>query len=156
MNTTTQERKFVMWKLKSSRLSSMEACEVDHASQSTVVNLGKKQKGCFVWCIWIPVQKNTSGPDNFRILGGLLTIHHRCTCIWDWTEMPTVSFLMRAKTLNSARYPKSACNRCVIEHFGGICVFMLWLLCILTICWYISFWYWTELDIFPFLLKSKV
>ena len=60
---------------------------VDHPSQSTEVNLGKKQKWCSLWCPWSQVQQDTSGPDNFRILGCLWTIHHRCTCKWDWTEM---------------------------------------------------------------------
>ena len=55
-------------------------CEVDHPSQSTVVNLGKKQKLCSLWCLWSQVQQDTSCPDNFRILGCLWTIHHRCTC----------------------------------------------------------------------------
>ena len=62
-------------------------CEVDHPSQSTVVNLGRKQKWCSLWCPWSQVQQDTSGPDNFRIMGCLWTIHHRCTCKWDWTEM---------------------------------------------------------------------
>ena len=48
-------------------------CEINHPSQSTVVNLGKKQKWCFMWCPW-------SQWSNF-----VLTIHHRCK--WDWTEM---------------------------------------------------------------------
>ena len=72
-------------------------CEVDHPSQSTVVNLGKKQKSCSLWCLRFQVQQDTSGPDNFRILGCLWTIHHRCTCKWDWTEMLNVSFPLRAK-----------------------------------------------------------
>ena len=54
-------------------------CEVDHPSQSTVVNLGKKQNLCSLWCLWSQVQHDTSGPDNFRILGCLWTKHHRCT-----------------------------------------------------------------------------
>ena len=44
-------------------------CEVDHPSQSTEVNLGKKQKWCSLWYPWSQVQQDTSGPDNFRILG---------------------------------------------------------------------------------------
>ena len=62
-------------------------CEVDHPSQSTEVNLGKKQKWCSLWCPWYQVQQDTSGPDNFRILGCLWTIHHRCTCKWDWIKL---------------------------------------------------------------------
>ena len=73
-------------------------CEVDHPSQSTVVNLGRKQKWCSLWCPWSQVQQDTSGPDNFRILGCLWTIHHRCTCKWDLTEMLNVSFPLRNRT----------------------------------------------------------
>ena len=73
-------------------------CEVDHPCQSTEVNLGKKQKWCSLWCPWSQVQQDISGPDNFRILDCLWTIHHRCTCKWDWTEILTVSFPLRAKT----------------------------------------------------------
>ena len=76
-------------------------CEVDHPSQSTVVNLGKKQKWCSLLCPWSKVQQDTSGPDNFRIRGCLWTIHHRCTCKWDWTEMLYVSFPLRAKTVRN-------------------------------------------------------
>ena len=79
-------------------------CEVDHPSQSTEVNLGKKQKWCSLWCPWSEVQQDTSGPDNFRILGCLWTIHHRCTCKWDWTEMRTVSFPLIADCMKSASY----------------------------------------------------
>ena len=74
-------------------------CEVDHPSQSTAANLGKKQKWCSLWCHLSQVQQYTSIPDNFRILGCLWTIHHRCTCKWDWTEMLTDSFPLRAKTV---------------------------------------------------------
>ena len=42
-------------------------CEVDNPSQSTVVNLGKKQKWCSLWCPWSRAQQDTSDPDNFRI-----------------------------------------------------------------------------------------
>ena len=62
-------------------------CEVDHPSQSTLVSLGKKQKWCSLWCPWYQVQQDPSGPDSCRTLGCLWTIHHRCTCKWDWTEM---------------------------------------------------------------------
>ena len=40
----------------------------------------------------------TFGPDNFQILDCLWTLHHRCTCKWDWTEMLAISFPLRAKT----------------------------------------------------------
>ena len=73
------------------RVCRRSRCEVDHPSQWTVVNLGRKQKWCSLWCPWSQVQQDTSGPDNFRILGCLWTIHHRCTCKWDWTEMLNVS-----------------------------------------------------------------
>ena len=73
-------------------------CEVDHPSQSTVVNLGKKQKLCSLWCLLSQVQQDTSGPDNFRILGFLWTIHQPYTYKLDWTEMLNVSFPLRAKT----------------------------------------------------------
>ena len=67
-------------------------CEVQHPSQSTVVNLGKKQKWCSLWCLWSQVQQDTSGPYYFRILCCLWTvgIHHRCTYKWDWTKMLTL------------------------------------------------------------------
>ena len=68
-------------------------CEVNHPSQSTVGNLGKKQKWCCLWFPWSQVQHNTSGPDNFRILGCLWAIPHRCICKCD------VSFPLRAKTV---------------------------------------------------------
>ena len=77
-------------------------CEVDHPSQSTIVNQGKKQKWCSLWCPWSGVQQNTSCPGNLRILGRWWTIHHRCTkctCKWDWTEMQTVSIPLRRKTV---------------------------------------------------------
>ena len=102
-------------------------CEVDHPSQSTVVNLGKKQKCCSLWCPWSQVQQDTSGPHNFRILGCLWTIHHRCTCKWDWTEMLTVSFPLRA----IASYEYRKCRReegtirthwnvdCLLEDLSG-------------------------------------
>ena len=48
-------------------------CVVFHPSQSTKVNIGKKQKWCSLWCPWSQVQQDTSGPDNFRILGCLWT-----------------------------------------------------------------------------------
>ena len=87
-------------------------CEVDHPSQSTEVNLGKKQKWCSLWCPWSQVQQDTSGPDNFRILGCLWTIHHRCTCKWDWTEMLNVSFPKRAKIVwNPLRMNTERCRR---------------------------------------------
>ena len=47
-------------------------CAVDHPSQSTVVNLGKKQKWCSLRCPWSQVQQDTSGPVNFQILSCLL------------------------------------------------------------------------------------
>ena len=88
-------------------------CEVDHPSQSTELNLGKKQKWCSLWCPWSQVQQDTSGPDNFRILGCLWTIiHHRYTCKWDWTEMLTVSFPLRANTVwNPLRMNTERCRR---------------------------------------------
>ena len=74
-------------------------------------NLGKKQKWCSLRCPWSQVQQVTSGPDNFRILGCLWTIHHRCTCKWDWTEMSTVSFPLRAKTVwNPLRIKTERCR----------------------------------------------
>ena len=66
-------------------------CDVDHPSQPTAVNLCKKQKWCSLWCSWYQVKQGTSGPENFLILGCLWTIHHRCTCKWDWTEMMFLS-----------------------------------------------------------------
>ena len=37
-------------------------------------------------------------PRWFSNSGFLWTINHRFTCMWDWTEMLTVSFPLRAKT----------------------------------------------------------
>ena len=60
--------------------------------------------------------QDTSGPDNFRILGCLWTgclwtIHHRCTCKWDWTGMNTVSFPLRAKPVwNPLRINTERCG----------------------------------------------
>ena len=64
--------------------------EVHHPSQSTVVNLGKRQKWCSLWCPSSQVQQDTSGPDYFRVLGYLWTIHHRCTYKREWTDMLTL------------------------------------------------------------------
>ena len=103
-----------MLKLNSSRLSYMEVwIWVDHQSQSTVENIGKKQKWLYLWFPWSQVQQDTSGPDNFQILGCLWTIHHRCTCNWDWTEMLTVSFPLRTKTMrfNLYEYRKMSARR---------------------------------------------
>ena len=87
-------------------------CDVDHPSQSTVVNLGKKQKMCSLWCPWSQVQQDTSGPDNFRTLCCLWRIHNRCTCKWDWTDTLTVSFPLRAKTVwNPLRMNTERCRR---------------------------------------------
>ena len=87
-------------------------CKVDNPFKSTVVNLGRKQKWCSLWCLWSQVQQDTSGPDNFRILGCLWTIHHRCTCKWDRTEMLNVSFPLRAKTVwNPLRMNTERCRR---------------------------------------------
>ena len=87
-------------------------CEVDHPSQSTVVNLGKKQKLWCLWCLWSQVKQDTSGIYNFRILGCLWTIHHGCTYKWDWTEMLNVSFSLRAKiVLNPLRMNTERCQR---------------------------------------------
>ena len=86
--------------------------EVDHPSQSTLVILGNKQKWYFLWCPWSQVQQDISGPDTVRRLGCLWAIHHRCTCKWDWTEMLTVSFPLRTKTVwNPFRMNKKRCWR---------------------------------------------
>ena len=74
-------------------------CEVDRPSRSTEVNPGRKQKRCSLSCLWSQVQRDTSGPDNSQTLGCLWTKHHRCTCMWNWTETPTVSSRLRAKTV---------------------------------------------------------
>ena len=37
-------------------------------------------------------------PNNCRNRGCLLTIHHRCTCEWEYTGMLSVFLLFRAKT----------------------------------------------------------
>ena len=103
--------KFVMWKWNH-LVCRRWKCEVDYPSQSTVVNLGKKQKLCSLWCLWSQVQQDTYGPDNFQILGCLLTIHHRCTCKWDWTEMLNVSFPLRSKAVwNLLRMNTERCRR---------------------------------------------
>ena len=72
-------------------------CEVDHPSQSTVVNLSKKRKWCSLYIVSLI---STSGLDNFQIMGCLWTIHHRCTCKWDWSFFP----VERKDCMNSASY----------------------------------------------------
>ena len=113
-------------------------CEVDHPSQSTVVNPGKKQKWCSLLCPWSQVQQDTSGQDNFRILGCLWTIHHRCTCKWDWTEMLNVSFPLRAKTVwNPLRM-----NTAIVRGLSQISFFIsllnyegfLWAFAMVVVC----------------------
>ena len=76
-------------------------CEIDNPSQSTVVNLDKKDQRCFLLCPWSQVQLDTSGPKIFHILGCLWTMHHRdANCF----------FPLRAKTewipllINTERY----------------------------------------------------
>ena len=90
-NITTQERKISFVVNGSVKLTI--------PTQPTAVNLGKKQKWCSLWFPWSQVQQDTSGRDSFRILGCLWTINHRCVCKWDRTEMLTVSFPLRAKTV---------------------------------------------------------
>ena len=113
-------------------------CEVDQPSKSTKINLGKKQKWCSRWCHKFrrELQKGISGQDHFRIMGCLWTIHHRCTCKWDWTEMLTVSSPLIAKTIlnrawpstNYEWFPWSICNGCDMPagsagsvSFSGTC-----------------------------------
>ena len=60
---------------------------VYHPSRSTRVYPGNEQ------CIQI------SSPGNFQTMGCLWTEYHRCTCIINWSEMPTVSFPFIVKTL---------------------------------------------------------
>ena len=114
-NITTQERK----------ICDMEIVIISFVVDETVkftippnrqyidlVHLGMKQKWCSLWCPWSQVQQDTSDPDNFRILGRLWTIHHRCTCKWDWTEMLTVSFPLTANTVwNPLRMNIERCRR---------------------------------------------
>ena len=105
-------------------------CEVDHPSQSTEVNLGKKQKWCSMLCPWSQVQQDTSGPDKFRILCCLWTIHHRCTCKWDWTEMLNV-FSRREQRLYGIRF---------VWIQKDVGVFSMVILCALllgSICFYV-------------------
>ena len=82
-----EHKQVSQWGMEPGVRKSKRSLQVDHPSQSTEVNLGKKQKWCSLWCPWSQVQQDTSGSDNFRILGYLWTIHHRCTCKWNWTEM---------------------------------------------------------------------
>ena len=42
--------------------------EVDSPYRSTEVNLGMKQKCCFLSCLWSQVQQDTSGPCNSQTL----------------------------------------------------------------------------------------
>ena len=70
--------KFVIWKLKSSRFRKLK-CEVEHPSESIIVNLGKKRKWWSLLFPWSQVQQDQSGSDTFPILGCLWTIHHLCT-----------------------------------------------------------------------------
>ena len=58
--------------------------------QSTVVNLGKKQKWCSLWCRRSQVLPDTSGQDNFQIRvvyghyttrGGTIRTHWNGDCL---------------------------------------------------------------------------
>ena len=44
-------------------------------------------------------QQDTSDRDNYQNMDYWLTIRHRCIDMWSWTEMLTVSFQPRAKTV---------------------------------------------------------
>ena len=73
--------------------------EVDRPFRSLEVNPGKKHKCCSRSCLWSQVQRDTFGPGNSQTLGCLWTKHHRCIDMWNWTEMPTVSCRLWAKTV---------------------------------------------------------
>ena len=73
--------------------------EVDRPPRSTQEKQGKKQKCCSLSSLWSQYQWDTSGPRNSQTLGCLWTKHHQCTFMWNWTDMPTVSFRFWAKTV---------------------------------------------------------
>ena len=66
--------------------------EVNRPSRSTEIYQGKEQKCSSLSCLWSKVQQHTSEQGNFQILDCLWRKHHRWICMWNWTEMPTVSF----------------------------------------------------------------
>ena len=74
-------------------------CAADRPSRSTGVNPSRMQRCCSMSCLSYQAQRNTSDQDNSKNLGYLLTIRHRCICMWSWTEMLTFSFELRAKTV---------------------------------------------------------
>ena len=93
-------------------------CKVDHPSQSTEVYLGKKQKWCFLWCPWSQVKQDTSGQDNFRILGCLWTILNRdANCF-----VPVESKDWNPLCMNTERGGRIRTHRnvdCLLEDFSG-------------------------------------
>ena len=73
------------------------------------------------------VKQNTSGPDNFRILGCLWTIHHRFTCKWDWTKMLNVpgeskdcikSASYEYRKMQSQHLLQNVCDGCLWNSVG--------------------------------------
>ena len=139
-------------------------CEVDHPSQSTEVNLGKKQKWCSLWCPWSQVQQDTSGPDNFRILVCLWTIHHRCTCKWSLSSSKSDSRVERGSMIHFIDLIDMKCGnytrksysffsiRCALKTkvMGKIGVLMLRTLD----CEYRSFYICMNVGVISSLLKS--
>ena len=66
--------------------------------KSPVVNLGKKQKCCSLWC---PCSAGYM-KHLVRKISGFCVVygqHYRCTCKWDWTDVLTVSFPLIVKTV---------------------------------------------------------
>ena len=90
--------KFVIWKMKSSRLSWRKGA-ADRPFRSTGVNPSRKQRCCSQSCLLFQAQRDTSDQDNYENIYYWLTIRHRCVDMWSWTEMLTVSFQRRAKTV---------------------------------------------------------
>ena len=90
-------------------------CAADRHSRSTGVNPSRKQRCCSPSCLWSQAQRDTFDPDNSQSLGYWLTIRHRCTCMWSWTEMLIFSFQLRAKTVciprNSYEYRNMSARR---------------------------------------------
>ena len=71
-------------------------CAADRPFWSTGVNPSRKQRCCSQSCLLFQA---TSDQDNSENIDYWLTIRHRCVDMWSWTEMLTVSFQRRAKTV---------------------------------------------------------
>ena len=129
-------------------------CEVDHPSQSTVVNLGRNQNWCSLWCPWSQVQQDISGQDNVRILGCLWTKHHRCTCKWNEFHLLCIVGLFLQWVCANIMYKLFAQTHCHFKptlHKGWNSFYIFTLL----ICVWISFYQLQSLKWLCFYWKCK-